>query len=259
MNADGSNIEVLGVGGFNFPSGVAIQSDGKIVVADLDNNAIKRMDADGKNIETLGSGFSYPGGVAIQSDGKILVADTNNKAIKRTTEATVSNRVAVEVVVKAIPTITFADFTKTYGDTAFDLTVTSTSSATVTYSVVAGGTGEVNLSGKNITLVNAGTVTLKASVAENATYEAAEKTITLTINKAELTVTADTKSRVYGDANPTFTFAYSGFKNSDDASDLTAPLITSTTATQTSNVGDYDIVVSFNYSKKCRCARTLIV
>src|SRR5690606_6397510 len=109
--------------------------------------------------------------------------------------------------------------------------------------------GSVTLSGKNITILNAGTVNLKASVAENSTFEAAEKEITLTINKAELTVTAENKSRVYGESNPTLTFAYSGFKNSDDASDLTAPLTTSTTATQTSNVGNYDIEVSFNYSK----------
>ncbi|MFN0729988.1 virginiamycin B lyase family protein [Polaribacter gochangensis] len=253
MDADGKNIETLG-SGFSAPNDVVIQSDGKIVVADLGNNSIKRMDADGKNIETLGSGFSYPSDIAIQSDGKILVADTYNNAIKRITEATISNRVAVSIVVKTTPTITFADFTKTYGDAAFDLAATSTSSATVTYSVVAGGTGEISLSGKNITLVNAGTVTLKASVAENATYEAAEKEITLTINKAELTVTADNKSRVYGESNPTLTFAYSGFKNLEDATALTTVPTASTTASVASNVGTYDVEVAngvaTNYSFK---------
>ncbi len=253
MDADGKNIETLG-SGFSVPNDVVIQSDGKIVVADLGNNSIKRMDADGKNIETLGSGFSYPGGVAIQSDGKILVADTYNNAIKRISEAIVSNRVAVSVVVKATPTISFTDFTKTYGDAAFDLAATSTSTATVTYSVVPGGTGEISLSGKNITLVNAGTVTLKASVAENATYEAAEKEITLTINKAELTVTADNKSRVYGESNPTLTFAYSGFKNLEDATALTTVPTASTTASVASNVGTYDVEVAngvaTNYSFK---------
>ncbi|RAR46244.1 virginiamycin B lyase family protein, partial [Flavobacterium lacus] len=68
---------------FNFPSGAAIQADGKIVVADQGNNAIKRMNVDGTNIETLGSGFNSPYGVAIQSDGKIVVADKGNNAIKR--------------------------------------------------------------------------------------------------------------------------------------------------------------------------------
>jgi uncharacterized repeat protein (TIGR03803 family) len=69
--------------GFSGPTAIAIQADGKILVADTDNNAIKRMDADGTNIITLGSGFSGPQGVAVQSDGKILVADTENNAIKR--------------------------------------------------------------------------------------------------------------------------------------------------------------------------------
>src|SRR5207302_9941360 len=36
---------------------------------------------------------------------------------------------------------------------------------------------------------------------------------TLTITKATLTVTADDQTRIYGDANPTFTVTYTGFKN----------------------------------------------
>src|SRR2546428_7014849 len=37
----------------------------------------------------------------------------------------------------------------------------------------------------------------------------------LTITKATLTATADNKSREYGDANPTFTATFSGFKNGE--------------------------------------------
>src|SRR5439155_2461988 len=36
-----------------------------------------------------------------------------------------------------------------------------------------------------------------------------------TVNKAILTVTADNQSRLYGDANSTFTASYSGFKNGE--------------------------------------------
>ena len=75
------SIVILG-NGFSFPHGVAIQADGKIVVADYNNNAIKRMDADGSNIITLSSAFNGPIGVAVH-DGKIVVADYNNNAIKR--------------------------------------------------------------------------------------------------------------------------------------------------------------------------------
>ncbi|GGG60383.1 Ig-like domain-containing protein [Bizionia arctica] len=70
--------------GFIFPHGVAIQADGKIVVADTYNDEVKRMDADGSNIEILGSDFVRPRGVAIQSDGKIVVVGSSgSNSIKR--------------------------------------------------------------------------------------------------------------------------------------------------------------------------------
>src|ERR671936_557308 len=37
----------------------------------------------------------------------------------------------------------------------------------------------------------------------------------LSVTKATLTVSADNKSRLYGDANPAFTASYSGFKNGE--------------------------------------------
>ena len=78
----GTSIETLG-SGIYAPYGVAVQTDGKILIADSYNYAIKRMDADGTNIVTLGSGFDTPTGVAVQADGKILIADFGNSAIKR--------------------------------------------------------------------------------------------------------------------------------------------------------------------------------
>jgi streptogramin lyase len=106
MNADGTGIVTLGTG-FSEPIRVAVQADGKILVTDSGNNAIKRMNADGSGIVTLGSGFFWPRGVAVQADGKILVADAGNNAIKRITDDGLSNRVAVSVTVNTItPTFT---------------------------------------------------------------------------------------------------------------------------------------------------------
>jgi len=65
---------------------------------------------------------------------------------------------------------------------------------------------------------------------------------TLTINKATLTATADNKSRGYGDANPTITITYAGFKNSETSSVIDTAPTASSTATATSNVGGYNIV-----------------
>src|SRR5439155_910004 len=58
------------------------------------------------------------------------------------------------------------------------------------------------------------------------------------ITKATLTVTADDKNRTYGDANPTFTASYSGFKNSETlaTSGVTGSPSLTTTATATSSV-----------------------
>jgi hypothetical protein len=61
----------------------------------------------------------------------------------------------------------------------------------------------------------------------------------LTITKATLTVTANNASRGYGDANPTFTAAFAGFKNSETlaTSDVTGSPSLTTSAGPSSPVG----------------------
>ncbi|MBX2966255.1 MAG: gliding motility-associated C-terminal domain-containing protein [Cyclobacteriaceae bacterium] len=66
----------------------------------------------------------------------------------------------------------------------------------------------------------------------------------LTVNKAQLTVTANNQSRVYGAANPALTFAYSGFVNGENASVIDAAPVASTPATVLSAVGNYPINLS---------------
>ena len=66
---------------------------------------------------------------------------------------------------------------------------------------------------------------------------------TLTITKAQLTATADNKSRPYGSPNPANSITYNGFMNSDGPTSITQPAA-STSATTASNVGTYPIVVS---------------
>ncbi|MEJ0041156.1 MAG: MBG domain-containing protein [Rhizomicrobium sp.] len=58
-----------------------------------------------------------------------------------------------------------------------------------------------------------------------------------------LVVSADDFSRLYGDANPTFTFQVAGWRGTDEASN-TVDATLSSSATPASNVGDYAIVVS---------------
>src|SRR2546428_857023 len=69
---------------------------------------------------------------------------------------------------------------------------------------------------------------------------------TLSITKATLTVTADDKTRIYGDANPSFTVTYTGFKNGQNlgTSGVTGSPSCSTTAVAASPVGPYTITCS---------------
>ena len=67
---------------------------------------------------------------------------------------------------------------------------------------------------------------------------------TLTINKAPLTITAESYTINQGDPLPTFECTYSGFKNSETNSVLTTQPSFSCNATSTSAPGTYDIIVS---------------
>lgn len=63
-----------------------------------------------------------------------------------------------------------------------------------------------------------------------------------TINKASLTITANNKSKTYGDENPTFDATFSGFVNDENKSVLSKCEL-STTATTSSDAGTYPIKV----------------
>ena len=80
--------------------------------------------------------------------------------------------------------------------------------------------------------------------AEATNYAISYTSGTLTVNKAPLTIQAEAAERVYGDENPKFTFAYSGFKNEETYDVLTNRPSAKTEAIVTSAVGTYDIVPS---------------
>ncbi len=98
----------------------------------------------------------------------------------------------------------------------------------------------------------AGTYPITASGAVDANYTISYLSGTLTVGKATLTVTADSKSMPLGGPLPALTVSYSGFVNGDVASSLTTQPTASTTATASSPSGTYPITasggVSSNYS-----------
>jgi gliding motility-associated-like protein len=148
------------------------------------------------------------------------------------------------VGVKLNQTITFNPLpTNTYGDASFALGATATSGLAVSY--VSDNLLVATISGNTVTIVGAGSATITASQAGDATYNAAASVPqTLLVNKASLTAAADNKTKVYGTVNPPLTVSYSGFVAGDNSSVIDVVPSISTTAVTGSTVGSYPITAS---------------
>jgi sugar lactone lactonase YvrE len=92
--ADGDALEAQ----FNTPSGIAIDKDGNVVIADTSNNRIRKLSSDGRVSTVAGSGvagfkdgaasgaqFDGPIGVAVDGQGNVFVADAYNDRIRKIT------------------------------------------------------------------------------------------------------------------------------------------------------------------------------
>ena len=84
-------------------------------------------------------------------------------------------------------------------------------------------------------------------------YDITQEFGTITITPLTLTVTADNKSRTYGDANPTFTYTMTGFVPGENeaslrtANKITGEPVLTTEATVTTGIGsNYPIVIDEN-------------
>ncbi|WP_157412923.1 MBG domain-containing protein [Aeromicrobium sp. Root236] len=141
-------------------------------------------------------------------------------------------------------TVTFeAPTGVTYGDHDVALNATASSGLPVTFT---SATPEVCSVTETATLdaIAAGSCKVTASQAGNGTYDPAEQARTFAIGKAELTVTADDKTRDQGAANPPLTATTTGFVNGDTAGVVSGTPTVTTTATSTSPPGTYPINVS---------------
>lgn len=77
-------------GEFNSPTGIALDKDGNIYVADTDNHSIQKFDKEGKFLARWGGEpdaeeglFYYPRGLATSPEGDVYVADSGNNRVQK--------------------------------------------------------------------------------------------------------------------------------------------------------------------------------
>ena len=135
-------------------------------------------------------------------------------------------------------TITFANpGPQRYGATT--LAATASSGLPVTFAVTS---GPATMSGATLNATALGNVTITASQAGNAAFTAATPVAeTFAIGPAQLTVTGNDASAVYGAGPPALGTTFSGFVNGDTASAVTGAAAVTTTATAASPAGAYPI------------------
>ena len=127
--------------------------------------------------------------------------------------------------------------TMVYGDGDYELPTTTDQGQTITWT--SDNATVATIEGNTLTIKGAGTAIITAAQEGGTGIPSFTKEYNLTVSKAELTVRAVSCTKVEGDANPQFTFTYSGFKYDDNESSVTTPPTLSTTATESSPAGTY--------------------
>jgi len=220
-------------------------------------------------IDPLNSNMLYAGsdiGVFVSSDGgntwnpfgsglpRVAVFDAAFQAPNRLVRIATHGRGASEIPAakaQALVTVAASPNPSTYGDNVtFTATVApngvlSNPTGSVTFTDGSTTLGSASLSGSapftatfTTSLLSAGSHSITATFGGDSIFDVSPSTpISVTVNPAPLTVTADNASRLYGAPNPPFTGSIVGIKNGDN---ITATY--ATTATQSSPVGTYPIV-----------------
>ena len=151
---------------------------------------------------------------------------------------TVSFVTADFAITAADLTVTAIDQTKVYGAT----------DPTLTYSITGfqGADTEADLdTGVSISRAvgeDVGTYTITPSAAADSNYTVSFVTADFTITAADLTVTADADTKVYGATDPTLTYSITGFQGTDTEADLDTAVSISRAVGE--DVGTYTITPS---------------
>ena len=154
-----------------------------------------------------------------------------------------SNPTALLTVTQKPLTITASNQTKTYGDALTFTGTEFTSLGLVNGDLISslsisspGATATATVAGSPYVIIPA-----SAAGAGLSNYTLAYVNGTLTVNQKGLVITADNKEKFAGTANPPLTASFSGLVNGETRTVLTAQPVLSTTAIQSSPIGNYPI------------------
>ena len=140
------------------------------------------------------------------------------------------------LTVKKKAVLTARNYTRQYGDE------NPTFEYTVTGGTIDSGTPTITCSATKTSPVGTYDIVIAKGTVSNSTVELVKGTLTIT--KAPLTISAGNYTKEEGEANPTFTPTFSGFKNNETKNVLTKQPTITTTATTTSAAGSYPVTVS---------------
>ena len=207
-------------------------------------NAVTAITKDGTDINAndVKNAGEYTLTASLKDKTNYVWAD-NNTTANKTYEWTISKlKITVEV--------TNANQSATYNGA--EPTINTDTTVTLTGSVASVPpcvSNELLFSVTKETGVNAGTYTLTPSAKAKSgyfvdNYDITPTNGTFTINKAALTVTANSENITYGDDKPTFSVSYSGFVNNENESVLGGSLVLECGYVRYGNVGTYSITPS---------------
>ncbi|HEY8400587.1 MAG TPA: glycosyl hydrolase family 18 protein, partial [Cytophagaceae bacterium] len=157
---------------------------------------------------TNGTGTASLSGTSLSLTGEGTVTVTVTVAADANYNSATANQ-TITIGAAPAPTITFNNITKTYGDASFTLNATSNSAGAMTYSLVSSTPDNIVTVASNgqVTILGAGTATVKVDQAASGAYGAGSATAVITIEKADRTV--NITSANHGFTNNTIALAYS--------------------------------------------------
>jgi hypothetical protein len=189
------------------------------------------------------AGDSFSGALARDSGANVGLYNITQGTLALSTNYTLTFTTGVQFQIKpAVLTITADSKTKLYG--AALPALTASFSGFVNGDTPASLTTPVSLGTVATASSPVGSYTITASGAVDPNYTIAFVSGTLKVNPAPLTISADSKTKIYGAALPAFTASFSGFVNGDTPASLTTPVSLGTVATASSPVGSYTITAS---------------